>query len=341
MPHVPREMNLLAVLALASLAGAQSVVVPGSAAATRGTSGLNTLVRDAGQPRTYMLGLAASQLSGIAVGEVLTGVSFRSYAGPANTASWPPTDTTFASYEIRIGAAIPLASWTGNFASNFSGAPQIVRSGALRIAAATYTNAAALLAPTPNAWGEFGFDFHSAFVYAGGDLGIYFTHGGSSIGSSYFLDVVPPSAPSGIVAYSQLAFRGTGGSAADACIVRVHHGFGASCVAASGRAPQLVSAGDLVGGGIARLGVGNGPAHQPGALLLGVGRTLIPIDASCSLLVLPQAVLPFALDAHGVHALAQAVPPGVLGTLDVQAAVVDPGLPTGLVLTNGVGFTAR
>jgi hypothetical protein len=333
--------TLLAALLGAAGAAAQSAVVPSSAASARGTSGLNTLLRDAGQPRTYMLGIAASHLQGFAPGDVITGISFRSYAGPANPASWPPIDAQFASYEIRLGAARALASWTGSFAANWSNAPQLVRSGALRIAAGTFTNDLASVAPAPNAWGETTFDFEVPYVYAGGDLGILLTHGGSSLASSFFLDVVPSSATSGLVAYSQLAFQGTGGSLADACVVRVHRGFGAGCGGASGIAPRLVSAGDVVGGGLAQLSVGRGPAAAPGAYLLGLGPAKLSLAPGCDLLVLPQELLPFVLDARGEQRLQAQVPAGILGSLLVQVALIDAPAPGGIALSNGVRFSAR
>ncbi|MBK9384931.1 MAG: hypothetical protein IPN34_08960 [Planctomycetes bacterium] len=332
---------LLAALLAAASAAAQSTVVPSSATSARGTSGLNSLLRDAGQPRTYMLGLAATQLQGFAAGDVITGISFRGYAGPANPASWPPVDASFASYEIRIGPARALASWTGSFASNWSSASQLVRSGALRIAAGTFTNDLASVAPAPNAWGDFSFDFEVPYLYAGGDLGIYLTHGGSSLASSFFLDVVSSSAASGLVAYSQLAFQGTGGSLADAFVVRVHRGFGAGCGGSTGIAPRLVSAGDVLGGGTAQLWVGRGLAAAPGAYVLALAPAQLSLAPGCDLLVLPQELLPFALDARGDHRLRAQLPAGILGSLLVQVALIDATAPGGFALSNGVRFTAR
>ncbi|MBK9384932.1 MAG: hypothetical protein IPN34_08965 [Planctomycetes bacterium] len=342
MLHHQVATSLLLALVAAPCVSGQSLVVPAANATARGTGGLNTLTRDSGNARTYMLGIDAAQhLAGLPIGAVITGLSFRSSITTSNPASWPAVDATWASYEIQVGSAIPVASWTGAFASNFSSPPQLVRSGPMLITTGTYSNNTGLSAPTPNTWGEFYFDFQTPYVYAGGDLGIYFTHGGSSIVGALFLDYVASNAANGFVAYSQTVFQGTAGASANACIPRLHYGYGAGCPGTSGTAPVLVSAGDLLGGGTARLAVGNAVAGQLGLFLLGSGRTQLPLFGSCNLLVLPLETLPFTLDANGRFALSQPVAPGILGTLDIQALTVDPGAPNGLVLANGVGFTAR
>jgi hypothetical protein len=329
-------------LALATTtAEAQSIVVPAANAASRGTGGLNTLTRDLNNSRTYMLGIGASHLAGLPVGAVITGVSFRGNVTTSNAASWPAVDTTWANYDIQVGGAIPIASWTGSFASNFIAPPQVVRSGPMLVTAGSFTSSTSLPAPTPNPWGEFYFDFQVPYVYAGGDLGLYFTHGGSSITGAFFLDNIASNVANDFVAFSQTVYQGTAGVSAAACIPRLHFGYGSGCPGASGTAPVLVSAGDLLGGGTARLAVGNAVPGQLGLFLLGSGRTQIPLFGNCNLLVLPLQTLPFTLSANGRFALAQTVAPGILGTLDIQALTVDPAAPNGLVLTNGVGFTAR
>src|SRR5437868_15045655 len=97
----------LLVLVLATRLAAQSVIAPASSASVRGPSGLNTLVRDSGQPRTYMLGINASELAAIPLGSQINGVSFRSYVGTGSPASWPTADVTWTNYDISVGPAIP------------------------------------------------------------------------------------------------------------------------------------------------------------------------------------------------------------------------------------------
>ncbi|MBN2492405.1 MAG: hypothetical protein JXQ29_16275, partial [Planctomycetes bacterium] len=75
-----RFTPVLCVLALLAIgiADAQSVVAPGAATTLAGSSGLNTLLRNSGNPRTYQLGIAASELSAIPRGAVIVGLSWRS-----------------------------------------------------------------------------------------------------------------------------------------------------------------------------------------------------------------------------------------------------------------------
>jgi len=168
--------NLLVRLAVALVAAgpamAQSVVVPNANANVRGTSQLNTLVRNSGNPRTYQLGIAAGQLAGIPAGSCINGVSFRAMVFASNPAVWPsPAPANWTDYEIMLGDAIPLASWTGTFATNMMNATP-VRSGAMTIPVGVWLHTNGLPAPQPNPWGDFFFDFQRPFPYGGGDLAL-------------------------------------------------------------------------------------------------------------------------------------------------------------------------
>ena len=84
------EVELLVLSVLASSLAAQSVVVPNASATVGSGGGLNTLVRNAGNPRTYQQGINASELTGIPVGAVITGVSLRfAVLTGTNSPSWP------------------------------------------------------------------------------------------------------------------------------------------------------------------------------------------------------------------------------------------------------------
>jgi hypothetical protein len=125
-------MRIAALLCLCTTSVlAQSVVVPAASANTSGTSGLNTLTRNSGNPRTYMLGVNASELAGIPVGEMIVGVSFRAYSGTA--AAWPVADVSWSDYEVSVGPCIPTTTFTTTFASNFLVPPVLVRDGAMVI----------------------------------------------------------------------------------------------------------------------------------------------------------------------------------------------------------------
>jgi threonine aldolase len=74
---------------------AQSVVVPNANATTLGTAQLNSIIRNAANPRSYQYGINASQLAGVPIGSVITGVSVRFMVFASNPASWPPADITW------------------------------------------------------------------------------------------------------------------------------------------------------------------------------------------------------------------------------------------------------
>ena len=93
-------MRTILSLCTFSLIGAdvlsQSVVIPNALTNTAGGGGTNTLLRDQGQPRTYMLGIPASELMAIPLGSIINGLSFRSTPiGAVNPVTWPPVDTTW------------------------------------------------------------------------------------------------------------------------------------------------------------------------------------------------------------------------------------------------------
>ena len=84
----------------ASVANAQ-VVVPNEYTNTAAsTSGLNTFIRDAGNPRTGQLLINANQLTSL-VGQSIGSISFRLYTG--STTAFPATNATWSDYTISLG----------------------------------------------------------------------------------------------------------------------------------------------------------------------------------------------------------------------------------------------
>lgn len=335
-----RHVILTTVTLTAALA-AQSVVVPNANAAARGTSGLNTITRGSGNPRTAMLGIDASQLTGIPAGSIINGLSFRSNITVSNPATWPAADTDWTDYEIQIGNAIPVATWTTTLLTNFSGTPVLARDGAMRITTNTFTNDTTLPAPTPNAWGNFYFDLQTPFVYAGGDLAIYLTHPGSNSTSALFFDTVPSAAASGYVSYTGTGFNVATGAAGAFSIVRIHYGYGNGCPGTGGAVPNLVLTNGVTGGGDVIYSLGNCPATTPIVLTIGLGRSQIALPNGCNLLTVPVVTIPAATDVNGRFQLPLNIPANVIGLLQSQAAVVDVGAPGSYTLSNGVELVAN
>lgn len=167
---------VLSVGLAAAAANAQVVVPNAYATTTASTSGLNTFIRDTGNPRTGQLLINANQL-GVAVGQQIDGLTFRLYTGA--TAAFPAANATWSDYTINIGQGVAFGSQTTTFASNFVGTPTTVRSGPLVI----NTGSFGLASPTPNPFGSL-IMFNTPYTYTGGNLLIEVRHSGSNIVNS-------------------------------------------------------------------------------------------------------------------------------------------------------------
>ncbi len=160
--------------ALASVAHAQTVVPNEyTNTAAPGGSGLNTFIRDSGNPRTGQLLINANQLTSL-IGQSLNSISFRLFAGA--TTAFPATNATWADYTISIGQGVAFGSQTTTFANNFVGAPTVVRSGPLTLPAGSLPGGGI----SPNPFGA-AITFTLPFVYTGGNLLIEIRHTGSNI----------------------------------------------------------------------------------------------------------------------------------------------------------------
>ncbi|MBP8298827.1 MAG: hypothetical protein KA020_00570 [Planctomycetes bacterium] len=336
-------LRLVSAIACASALCAQSVVVPNLSANTAATTVLNNPLRNSGNPRTYMMGINASELAAIPAGSLIVGVSLRAGLTTTNAAVWPLSDVTFNDYEILIGDALPTTSWTSTFLNNFSGTPLLARDGVMVVQAGAFTNTNPS-APVPNAWGTFFFDFQVPFPYSGGDLGIQFSHPGSNDPTSIFFEQVPSNTAVHGQAISTTGFQATTATSLNYafCVARIHYGYGSNgaCPGTNGLTPVLVDSGDVTGGGTIHLAVGNAPANGVAVYVWGLGRATIPAGNGCDLLTPPMATTLALLDANGRFDLQLNVPPGVAAMFNTQVAVLDPANPAGFTLSNGVEPTA-
>lgn len=207
-----------AVAGLAAAASAQTVVVPNSFANTPGTAGLNTLTRDLNNPRTYQMIVAASQLSAIPAGSLLTGVTWRSNITISNPPSWPPADYSYADYDMFIGqAALAVGSGSTTFANNVVGGSEIqVLDGPLTIPANTFTQGGA---GVPSPWG-FEILFDTPYLYNGGDIVFTARHPGALVAGALFLDSVTSGVANGVQTFTATGNTATVGAAATSTIFR-------------------------------------------------------------------------------------------------------------------------
>lgn len=208
-------------LALFGAAQAQqyNVVLSQYANTTTGT-GLNTLIRDVGAPRTNQQIIDASELADM-VGRQITGLTWRLYTGA--TTNFPPAGgATWADYEIYMGTGVAMGSTTTTFANNYVAGTRVqVRDGAYTMAENNFT-----VGGSPNAWGVTDILLDTPYTYTGGNLVLEMRHVGSNITNpaNSFLEAVG-TAQSGYgtlgKAYTATTFAATTGAAASFTLTRI------------------------------------------------------------------------------------------------------------------------
>ncbi len=213
-----RIVVVLCALAVCGLAFGQHVVAPNAYAAQGGASGLNTLLRDAPNERTYQMAIAPSQLGDIPDGGLITGITWRIRAVSSYT-TWPATDANWANYDIQISKSnFPAGSLSTTFADNIG--PDVVmgRNGPLTIPANSFPGGA-VWPPNVN---DFGYEimFANPYTYHAGDT-LLFTvrHTGNDTGTNRFLDSV--ASGTDVQALSATSYTATTGSSASFSISKI------------------------------------------------------------------------------------------------------------------------
>jgi len=193
-----------------------SVVAPDDYKTVPGNSGLNTLIRGVGLPRTYQMQFSPDALGGLPAGARIAGLRFRLYTNAV--VSFPTTNLTWSDYEVTLAqAANPITSLSTNFSANLLN-PVLVKDGPLSIPISNFS-----IGGYPNAFGDF-VVLDSQYVYQGGDLVMQFTHTGSNSTNTTFLDAATSAVPgygSLFRAISANSFAATSGSAASVTIVEI------------------------------------------------------------------------------------------------------------------------
>ncbi|MEZ5965065.1 MAG: hypothetical protein R3F56_14620 [Planctomycetota bacterium] len=319
-----------------STGAAPTTVVPNAYDSMRGGEASRTLVTSLA--RTYMVGIAASQLSAIPVGAVVNGMSMRASVFRQNAEEWPAANHTFDACAIRLGRAKPLATWKKTLRDNFEDTPTAVRQGPMVIPPSTFRNDMDLAPPAANPFGEFYWDFKTPFTYEGGDLAILITHLGGTGGEGLFFDAAPGDAALGYVAYTGTGYEAEKGTATSVLVLRLHYGFGEGCPGSNNAVPNLVSAPTRTDASHidATLQLSHGLPAAPTALILGVDRTDLPLGNGCTLLTTPGVLLPAPLDGSGGFRTTLTVPTDGLDRLVLQSVLIDAGAPGGYTLSNAV-----
>jgi hypothetical protein len=191
-------------------------VAPDNFTATSGTTGVNTLLRNNGGPRTYQMQFSPVALGGLPVGAKITELRFRLSTNMA--AAFPANVITWSDYEVTLAqAANAISGMSTNFASNMR-SPVVVKLGPLSIGGGSFTAGG-----NPNAFSPF-VVFDSPYVYQGGDLVMLFRHTGSDSANTAFLDAVSSSTPgygTDFRAFSANSFTASSGTQASLTIAQI------------------------------------------------------------------------------------------------------------------------
>jgi len=193
-----------------------SVVAPDDYTFVPSTTGLNTLTRNTGAPRTYQMQFTPDALGGLPVGARMTQLRFRTSTNA--TASFPTATVTWPDYEVKLAqAANPIASMSTNFLANMLN-PVLVKDGPLSVGPNTFT-----IGNVPNQFATF-IVLDTPYVYQGGDLVMHFTHTGSDSATVTIFDAATTSAPgygTSFRAVSANAFAAANGTAASVITVEI------------------------------------------------------------------------------------------------------------------------
>ncbi|MEW6250319.1 MAG: hypothetical protein AB1716_06715 [Planctomycetota bacterium] len=212
---------VVCVLACAALAFGNDLVAPNTYATQGGTSGLNTLLRDAPNARTYQFAIDPSQLTMVPDGGLIQGVTWRIRAVATYT-TWPATDAHWANYDIQVSKSnFPVGALSTTFADNIGPDVVIARAGALTVPANSFPGGA-VWPPNLN---DFGYNlmFAAPYTYHTGDT-LLFTvrHDGNDTGTNRFLDSISSTAGAGMMqALSATSYTATTGSSASISIAKI------------------------------------------------------------------------------------------------------------------------
>ncbi|KQT16330.1 hypothetical protein ASG31_12495 [Chryseobacterium sp. Leaf404] len=151
--------------------------------------------------RTYQMLIDDSQVASLS-GKYLTSISFRLSASAS--ASWPPVDATYGSYEIYLSNGVDPANRQLNFSANIVGTQTMVKSGSLVIPAGSLTAGS-----DPNAF-SYALMFDTPYLYNGGNLIIEIRHLGSNTTSTSTHSVTSTNTGAGYGTLFSACWQGTG-----------------------------------------------------------------------------------------------------------------------------------
>lgn len=181
------SLALVAVGLATTLAMADFVVLPNYYETNHGSTHQNTIMRNAGNARSYQVIFDKSQLTNVPEGAIITGISYRI---KNDYAPWPPEPGAWwDDYEIRIGTpATTVATMSRTFSQNLSGNEVLVQDGPYRVP--NYYFVPGEVFPTAS------LNFQQPWVYPGGDVIVDIRHPGGLHADPYgYLEAAGTSDP--------------------------------------------------------------------------------------------------------------------------------------------------
>ncbi len=184
-----------------------SVVAPTSRTTTPGNDGYSLMYSAAGNVHQNIYG--ADQLTGLRIGSVITGVSFRAQSAVNGYATWPAADVNVNRFDITLSTSPRLpAAMSNTFAENIGADAVLVRSGALTIPAGAFPYVYSTTNPNEYRWF---LQFTRPFVYRGGPLSMTIRNDSGAGFVSMYFDVL-------MGAFAQANGRWAYGTGADATV---------------------------------------------------------------------------------------------------------------------------
>ncbi len=169
------KLGLIAPAALAALSltvgtgsASAATYIAGGSATVEGTGSSQLPLGNGGASNaTSQFLFSAAQLGGMTAGSIITSIGFRvNVNSPGQTQAM-----TYTNYQISLGSSTqPVGSLTADFAANQGADTVMVRTGAMTIAANTFTSQPFQPSPTPTPNPFYTLNFATPFTYTGGDL---------------------------------------------------------------------------------------------------------------------------------------------------------------------------
>jgi hypothetical protein len=175
-------MSAVIGLSAAALLAQDTTVVPVQYLNSNAPAGLNSVLRDAPNARTYQCVYGASELVDIAPGSSITGITWRQYSGGA--AAWPTTDADWTQYDVYLSTSLSApGAMSTTFANNEGPDRVLCHTGPVTMPTGSFPAGSN---PPADRFGHV-ITFSTPFTYNGGDLCVTIRHTGNDTATNAFV----------------------------------------------------------------------------------------------------------------------------------------------------------